>query len=494
MKHDRMGVIIFRVVIMLLLCGIGFLYGTAKRNTPCKGCNIVIISVDTIRADELSCYGYKYNTTPNLCRFADNNLRFSNAFSQSTWTLPNEVSLFSSLYQSNHHIDDRLSDMMHPGIKTLPQVYKEAGYHTVFVGNPREENLPLHSGMIQYFDTIIPTDNNSVREEVNTWTKTMQSLAERKPGSPPVFVYIYSSFVHNYIDDFPVTTPFRFDPAFTPPEIPDLLTFTGNTLIDAKFELRHRIYTNNEPEKLQIYQKILTLLESANTLSEAKRIFETLPERVQKFIYITQLYSLLDEDNPKHSTYARNTYDNRLNTLDTQMNRFLDVVDHSSIAQTTITLFLSDHGENLGDHGFGHVREPTDSLTHVPLLLHIPKTSPKTITDIVQLVDIYPTLLQLTGIPYTQVTAGKNLLTKSSKQFAISELNDGRYQSIRTDTWRYTLLTATDDGYTEHLFHIPTDPMELRDVSEAYPKITSQLKKQMLSEIHRLPEYPVDRP
>ena len=74
-------------------------------NKPiCDHCNVILISLDTLGANHLPCYGYERNTSPNLCNFAKENVFFTNAFSNASWTLPSHFSIFTSLYPNHHNM------------------------------------------------------------------------------------------------------------------------------------------------------------------------------------------------------------------------------------------------------------------------------------------------------------------------------------------------------------------------------------------------------
>jgi len=92
--------------------------------------NIIIVSLDTLRADHLSCYGYQRNTSPNIDLLAKNAIKFSNVFSQSSWTLPSHMSFFTSRYPSFHKVKTT-EHTLNPKIKTLAEILKENGYTTV---------------------------------------------------------------------------------------------------------------------------------------------------------------------------------------------------------------------------------------------------------------------------------------------------------------------------------------------------------------------------
>jgi len=118
----------------------------------CPGCNVVVISIDTLRADHVGAYGYPRPTTPRLDRFASRAVVFERAISQSAWTRPAHASMFTGLYPVEHgivtvHPPRRLS----PEIPTLATVLSQAGYRTAaFVGGG---NLSAEFGFDSGFET-----------------------------------------------------------------------------------------------------------------------------------------------------------------------------------------------------------------------------------------------------------------------------------------------------------------------------------------------------
>lgn len=108
--------------------------------------NIILVSIDTLRADHLSCYGYYKDTTPNIDRIASEGTIFRKNYSTGVWTPPGHASMLTGLYVSEHGVygDRRLSD----SIPTIATVLKENGYQTAgFVNNSQVgELVGLHKG------------------------------------------------------------------------------------------------------------------------------------------------------------------------------------------------------------------------------------------------------------------------------------------------------------------------------------------------------------
>lgn len=477
---------------------IGLPFGSA---TPCPNCNIIVISIDTLRADHLPCYGYIRNTMPNICRFANRNIIFSNAFSQSTWTFPNEISMFTSLYLSNHSMDNTVSHALHPSITTLTQQLKHAGYQTELISNARDQDLPLTAGLGRGFDTITSTQRLNISDQIETWKASIERIKNRRPADPPVFLFLYTIYIADYRGaDIGFVDTFLFDPYFQPPVISGLHSFTQKTHKDAKEIIGYNLYRGVGSTSQKIYQEVLTTLNQTASLPAAQKAFERLDPYDQKLIYALRIHDALDMSNPSHQRYVQNLYDNRLFQLDQHLGSVFDLLNDRSFHQNTIVVVTSDHGENLGDHGLlGHATQPFDTVTHVPLILRVPGVTDKIITHINQLVDLFPTLLRLTGFATPKSIAGSDrtplLLGPIDKPnestFAISELNDGEDQSIRTNQWRLvTLRSGPNTTESVQLYYLPSDPGETKNVASDYPQIVEQLHTMLIDAIRKLPTYP----
>ena len=122
--------IIFILSIIILFSTIFYFY-EENNDYACKNCNVILITIDALRADHLGCYGYSINTSPNIDKFANESIIFTHSFSQSSWTLPSMSSVFSSIYPylyDDVKIEEYL--LLSKSVKTLPEILKENGYLT----------------------------------------------------------------------------------------------------------------------------------------------------------------------------------------------------------------------------------------------------------------------------------------------------------------------------------------------------------------------------
>jgi arylsulfatase A-like enzyme len=182
--------------------------------------NVLLIVVDTLRADHLGAYGYPLDTSPNLDRFAAENLKFNYAISAAPWTSPSMASIFSGFYPTAHGVtqhvdglrmpDDALSD----DFVTLAEVLKDAGYSTS--GISANTWVSIQRGYAQGFDhfaTILRS--RRARDVTKLAVQQLNALAP----DPPFFLYLHYMDPHPPLNPAPnVFERFREELASLPPE------------------------------------------------------------------------------------------------------------------------------------------------------------------------------------------------------------------------------------------------------------------------------------
>ena len=160
--------------------------------------NLIVISIDTLRADHLSCYGYNRNTTPNIDRFARDGVRFANTIVQAPWTLPSHMSLLTGLYPSSHGVVEPSNKLKDEHL-TLAEILQNAGYETTAFTN--SGYLSLRFGY-QGFDDFDESYGYKGLSEV----ETIYSMAVnwlKKSHSRPFFLFLHTYQVHAPYDPPP---------------------------------------------------------------------------------------------------------------------------------------------------------------------------------------------------------------------------------------------------------------------------------------------------
>ena len=149
----------FPLLVIIPIASAIFVFGLFNYNQDpehtslvCKDCNVILISIDTLRADHLGTYGYYRNTSPNIDKLALKSILFESAISQETWTIPSHISIFTSLYPLSHKVLG-LHDFLNTDVSTLPEILKSDGYATAaFTGRGLtiEPNIGLGRGFDVY--------------------------------------------------------------------------------------------------------------------------------------------------------------------------------------------------------------------------------------------------------------------------------------------------------------------------------------------------------
>ncbi len=299
--------------------------------------NIVMIVMDTVRRDHLSCYGYHRDTTPTLKKLLAESRKYETAYSVSSWTSPAHASLFTGLYpvahkstQENWSLDENST--------TLAEVLTSVGYDTIGI----VENAILakthhfDQGFLKYYETWKMRPPRGLEHEnmaflLFNWH--LRKMDEQKP----YFCFINLLQAHN-----PYNTSRQFKNTFvSDPSI----TINGH---DRKnYYLGIRKYSDAEIRHL------------------------------------------------------KELYDAEILYVDYLIRKFIGKLRSKGQWDETVFIVTSDHGENIGDHDHvDHVFSLYQSTIRIPLIIHYPPlfTPGSRDTDIAQLTDIFPTLMNILGI------------------------------------------------------------------------------------------------
>lgn len=392
----------------------------------CPGCNIVLISIGTLRAQELPCYGYSRDTAPNLCGYAKNNILFKNNYTNAAFTLPANFSLLTSLIPDHHHMINTNQGYLNPEIKTLAQTLKKNGYETMYIGETNSIMLPLNRGTERGFDTILDNPPDDYGIDTDAWSKGLNKLYDNSVNNKPFFLFLRTYSTHEF-QWFPVKNP---------------------------------IYVKDNYAYFNNLKKIIT-----DTQDAYENII--LPAKLRKD------YALF--------SYLQDTYDDRIRATDEKLNDVFKFLNKKTIRDKTIVIIIGDHGNQFFEHGdYGHLDNLYNTTIKTPLIVSIPNAPSRQIDGLSQIIDIYPTVLGLTGIrkPYplegndlTDLIRGK---TKSADDYSISTLNGS---STITDGLYKLYYHANNEKY--ELFDLSDDPGENYDISRENPDLISRLSKIM---------------
>ncbi len=335
--------------------------GHAEQTRP----NVLLIVVDTLRADRLGAYGYDRPTSPNIDRqLAGKGITLEAAYSQSPWTLPSMISLFTSRYPGELLGDDPTTFGLPAALETLPERMRGLGYRTAgFTANALlQERNGFARGFETYYFPPVQRDHRRHAENVTSraldWLATQASpLQGAAGGEKPFFLYLHFMDPHDPYDN------------------PDMV------------DGRSPFYPDYDGELL------------------GAKIGEFLDRQNQR-------------DDPTSGVAAEDVahfgalYDMEVRYLDRAIGEMLAAIPPQVLADTLI-VFTADHGEELYDHGWWlHARSVFEELIRVPLIVRWDRRLPagRRSGDTVRLLDLTPTIVAAAGGDASPDWAGVDLL------------------------------------------------------------------------------------
>ncbi|MBW1854973.1 MAG: sulfatase, partial [Deltaproteobacteria bacterium] len=414
--------------------------GRKVRIKESKTDNIILITVDTLRADHLKCYDNDQIHTPVFDRLAREGIVCKNAFSQTNITIPSHVSILTSLYLKDHQVLSNTKQELNANITTLAEILKGCGYTTAAAVSMTPLTPKWIKGIERGFDEFLCPPVLEVRAG-ETNRKVFQWM--EKNYFKKFFLWIH-----------------YFDPhmPYEPPPPYDTLYYQG------------------DPKQ-----------KKPNTMKEVlfHREFYSEPHsRLIKWL-----------EGVRDFRYPVSQYKGEISYVDAQLGRLMEVLGQFGLSKKTLMVITSDHGECLGEHNifFDH-KGLYDPTIHIPLIFWYPRRfEPEEVKGLVASVDILPTILDTVGIKQSGDFRGKNILAMIGG--GQKELNSELYSEhvnhtqvmIRTDKWKF-IDSLKDMNYHKkffikagniELYDLENDPAELHDVSNEYPQLVSQFKEKM---------------
>ena len=400
------------LIVVLAVVGLASGCGGPATNAPTH--NVILISVDTLRADHLGCYGYPKPTTPRIDAFRRDAALFEQAIAHSPSTLPSHASIFTSLLPSHHGASVANSFGVDPEAITLTEILKAEGYATA-----------SFNGGIQ-LDPIYGLDRG-----FDVYAAARPSVASADLLVDPVDMFDHAvDETINWIE-----TPNRHERFF---------------LFLHTYELHHP-YTP-KPEALE---------------SIGAEYDGSLPKdiSVDLLVRINDGDVELDNGDLEHIISA---YDAELRSVDTAFGRLIDFLREEELYDNTIIVFTSDHGEEFGERGFvgWHSHTLYDELLRVPLLLKLPGAvhAGASADEQVRGIDIAPTILAALGLDAPAGFEGVSLLGPLSGSGSVPRHAVSRKDVVITDDFA-SLRTPDWKWFRGSLFHLASDPKEATEVS-----------------------------
>ncbi|MBI4177279.1 MAG: sulfatase [Candidatus Aenigmarchaeota archaeon] len=409
-----------------------------------KGYNVILISIDTLRADHLGVYGYHRDTSPNIDALAKDSIVFENAISQASWTLPSHVSIFTSKYPPEiypYNLSANMSDdymaslarkefVAHPNIAT---VLKGNGYSTVAFtsGGYVAGRLGFENGFDIYDDSYMQIKNPAPQ----ITSRAIEWLEANRTNK--FFLFLHYFDVHCPYEPLPEFQKFYLESQ----------SRFNLSLRCAELDFSKLRFSNDE--------------EAANS-SDVNRII--------------------------------GGYDDSITQVDYYLGEFIDKLKGYGIYDNTIIVILSDHGETLYNHtgsdyfsddfptGYaGHGFSLFNEVLRVPLIIKYPGSSHQIVQERVGIVDVLPTVLDIlkmdapfnfSGKSALNIERDRNLIAVSGR---VKDFPYGGY-AVFNDSHKMIFKERKDGTNATFLYDLGTDGNEVSNLGSVKPDISGKLK------------------
>jgi arylsulfatase A-like enzyme len=445
--------------------------GCGHSEPPQPAPNVVVITIDALRADFVSFAGHPNLTSPRLDAFARDSVVFSQAVTSFPGTAPSMPSLMTGLHPTFEGVDAWTRTTRHgfndfespmeserPGlsdnVKMLAEILSDAGYQTLgFHTNPNlSRTANFDQGFHEYFQ--FEPYLRRVREERThplignyppapvVMSRVLKRLA--KGLERPVFLWIHLMEPHS-----PYLPPEKFARRFD-------RTDTGFSDIEINESLYHLLYTQQ------------------GSLRAAKGYPSPEERGLDREDFVDHLLGL---------------YEGEIRYLDVHLGRLFEGLKHLSLWENTLVLVTADHGEEFLDHGHVAHHEYTglaEELIRIPLVIKPPDGQPRgaRIDELVRMVDFAPTILDYAKLSsdadHMEGRSLRPLIEGSHLPSQPAFFSTLRYNIVRDARWKYRLEKESPENGPgrELLFDIVDDPMEEHDVAHLNPAIVKQMREQ----------------
>lgn len=413
----------------------------AERPIGGEGMNVLFVSVDTTRADHIGCYGHSSSKTPNIDRLASEGARFVTCISSAPLTMPSHTTMMTGAYPFVHGVRDNGIFVLQASNRTLAEIFRDAGYATHAEVAAIVMNRKY--GLDQGFDVY--NDVELVEPKLE-----LRPLQDQEQGALAAA-----------------------DQPYIEPELPEV---------------------EAERKAVEISDSGIAKLRE---LASADKPF---------FMFLHYFDPHWPWEAPEDlEAELKDPYLAEISYFDAQFGRVIDALRELGLAEKTLVILTSDHGEGRGEHGeHTHSTFLYDTTLHVPLILWCPGQVPagRVVQTQVRLIDLAPTVLEFAGMaeeksPQMQGQSLLPLLNDSAPDEKLDGYSDTMVpytsygyswlRSLRTDEWKYILAPKPE------LYQVSSDPRELFNLADTHPDVATEMRQRLYDVIADAPPPPASR-
>ena len=483
--------------------------------------DIVLIVLDTLRADRMSCYGYERQTTPFVDAFAEDATLFERAVVPGQWTIPSHASLFTGEYPTTH-MTTQIHDTLGEDTVTLAQLLRKDGYRTVgFCNNPLlgvvENELDRGFDEFYNYGGAVPNYPDIARsrpEILNRLIERYNRLMRR------VIAPFQNQFAHNNL---------LLSIAMHPLIVPlwqGSVNFKGNTKRSLRDVVRYLRVHRGKEERPPVFA-FINLMETHLPYRPPGRFIQRFApyyeddKEARDFMrgynreHYRWMIPLTEPLGEREDRVLNDLYDAEVAYQDRLLRRLLKDLNRPSVRDNTMVVITSDHGEGLNNHNFvGHSLVAYDDLVRAPLVIRYPKKYPagRRVSSLVSTRRVFHAALEAAGIrPHglgtdhapievedltlTQALNGSSPLEATvfaeaytpDTLLALMEnenpdaIDYFRCRSMRRAAYegRHKLITV--GGEPDELFDVVNDPGETKNLLAEHPEKVSKLQRALNS-------------
>lgn len=421
--------------------------------------NVIFLTIDTLRPDRLGCYGFSPTITPNIDQLANHGIRFTQAITGGSWTQAAFPVIFTSTYASMHGgCLGSLSPTRPSPLKALADHgYATAGFNT----SPLLSRSYGYESIFEHFVDLTPSERDP-------WLRTVKG-GHRLLEQPLTHVMSKAMGVR--------TRPAKIYCSAS--DITDAMCKWIEN-VDGPFFIWGHYMDVHWPYHLE------DNLKQPKQIAQAWRDVAHLDDANWRGAEIT----------PKQSDHYINLYEQAIAYTDNHVGRLFNYLNEKGLDRNTTIVLVSDHGEELLEHGrWGHWEDNLyDEVLKVPLIIRLPNNGrPVVIDEQVRTLDLMPTILELCKCQPPKGMMGSSLLPlwesnngESQPRIAISEMWRDIWHIIAVRTEMYKYIWDSKQPENPLLFDHIRDPNENENIASNSPEVVSNLHnhvRQVLDEM-----------
>ena len=441
--------------------------------------NVLLITTDHLRYDTLGCTGDPVLRTPAIDRLAAESLRFSRYFVQNPVCQPSRASLMTGRYPRHHGVRHNGS-VLDRNETTLIEYAKRNGYTTACVGKH-------HISQERFLKALDHTAANHIRRN---WPERADGIYA--VDQPNEFEQYVRDRGHEYRTGYALPR-FRERLGAVPSGLPE------DCHIDAYVGMKACEYLNGfgaadpfflwlgfyGPHHPYVPSGRFADMYSPGDVPPFRRRREDIGKKPVEYRLYCQCrehkYRGFEQASEQTFREMKAAYYGMVSQIDSQVGRVLETLRTRGLDRNTIVVLTSDHGEFLGDHGIP-AKAPflLDCMLHVPLLLRLPSCPGRDVDELVESVDLFPTLARLTGLDVPAWVQGQDLSPLADgvghsgfqpREAVYAEMVDKK--CVRTREWKYIHYPGKDYG---ELYDVRADPHELDNLFAQRPEKVADMQ------------------